>query len=155
LIFSYAMNNYWMTNFKASQGERDSSVRDHFAGGSDPARPTVRLEWSASSRPPDPAIEGDGHRGPRSFLEVDSPSVIVQAIKRAEDGTGLIVRLRETAGRPAEARLKSVLLEGAGVAAELVDTEWADGEPVGIRDGEAVVSVPAFGIRTLKIILGP
>jgi hypothetical protein len=65
------------------------------------------------------------------------------------------VRLRETSGQPAEARLRSVFLEGEGVTAELVDTEWADGTPVEVKGGEAVVPLPAFGIRTVRIVPRP
>ena len=70
----------------------------------------------------------------------------------AEDGQGLILRLREVAGRKTEARLKSVFLEGPGVAAEIVDTEWAEGNPVAIASGAVTVPLPAYGIQTLRIV---
>jgi hypothetical protein len=38
------------------------------------------------------------------------------------------------------------------VTAELVDTEWSEGTPVEVKNGEAVVPLPAFGIRTLRIV---
>ena len=156
-VFSYAMNNYWMTNFKASQG---GAVTFRYAitsraGGSDPAL-SGRFGWEvhtplqAAWIPAD--SEGKETAAGRSFLAIDSPNVIVQAVKRAEDGNGLIVRLRETAGRNAVARLRSVFLEGDGVTAELVATEWAEGTPVEVQNGETVVPLPAFGIRTLRII---
>ena len=49
------------------------------------------------------------HRGTRplsdSFLSVDVPNVVVSAIKQAEDGEDLIVRMYETAGRETTANL--------------------------------------------------
>jgi alpha-mannosidase len=49
------------------------------------------------------------HPGSRStaasFLSVDSPDVVVSAVKKAEDGDDLIIRCYETAGRCAKATL--------------------------------------------------
>ena len=55
------------------------------------------------------------HRGPlpqkASFLEVDGGSVVVSALKLAEDGSGdVILRLFETAGKSAEASVKLLWL---------------------------------------------
>jgi alpha-mannosidase len=156
-VFSYAMNNYWMTNFKASQGGVVTfrySITSR-AGGSDSAK-SGRFGWEVHTPLQTAWIPaesgGEETAASRSFLEVDSPNVVVQAVKMAEDGKGLIVRLREMAGQSTEARLKSVFLEGTGVAAQLVDTEWAEGKPVEVTNGIAVVPLPAFGIRTLRIV---
>lgn len=54
-------------------------------------------------------VYGTNHGGelPASFcgLEVDSPSVVCETVKYAEDGEALILRLYETAGRPAQAEV--------------------------------------------------
>ena len=156
-VFSYAMNNYWMTNFKASQG---GVVAFRYAitsraGGSDPAQ-SGRFGWEVHTPLQAAWIpaesSGTETAAGRSFLEVDAPNVIVQAVKLAEDGQGIIVRLREVAGRKTEARLQSTFLEGAGVAARLVDTEWAEGKPVAITSGAMTVPLPAFGIQTIRIV---
>jgi alpha-mannosidase len=41
----------------------------------------------------------------QSFLSVDVPDVVVSAIKMAEEGKGVIVRMYETAGRETHAKL--------------------------------------------------
>jgi len=41
--------------------------------------------------------------------------------------------------------------EGNGFKQRL-RTEWAEGTPVEVKNGETVVPLPAFGIRTLRII---
>ena len=41
-----------------------------------------------------------------SFLEVDAPNVIVEAVKKAEDGNDIIVRLYEAEHKAAHARLR-------------------------------------------------
>ena len=45
----------------------------------------------------------------RSLIEVDTPQVIVEAIKRAEDSDAVIVRLYEAWGRPCRARIDTTL----------------------------------------------
>lgn len=156
-IYSYAMNNYWMTNFKASQGGAVTfrySITSR-AGGSDPAQ-SSRFGWEVHTPLQAAWIpaesRGEDTAAGRSFFEVGSPNVIIQAVKMAGDGNGLIVRFREVAGHDTEARLKSPLLDGPGVAAELVDTEWANGKPAEVTNGEAVVPLRAFGIQTLRIV---
>ncbi len=156
-VYSYAMNNYWMTNFKASQGGAATfrySITSR-SGGSDPAQ-SGRFGWEVHT-PLEAAwvpaeSTGEETAASRTFLEIDSPNVIVQAVKPADDGNGLIVRLREVAGKDTPARLRGVLVEGAGVTVQLVDTEWAAGTPVEVAKDGTVVALPAFGIRTLRIV---
>ncbi len=56
------------------------------------------------------AVVADPHDGPlpaaKSFVEVSPTSVVVSAIKLAEEGDGLIVRLWNVAPAPVEARLR-------------------------------------------------
>ena len=58
---------------------------------------------------PVPVLYQGIHRGTRaqsgSFLSVDVPDVVVSAVKQAEDGTDLIIRCYETAGRATKASL--------------------------------------------------
>jgi len=49
----------------------------------------------------------------RSLLEIEPESVVMTALKRAEDGDGVILRLQETAGRAADATVRA-----SGVRAE-------------------------------------
>lgn len=155
-LFSYAMNNYWMTNFKAGQGGRIAfrySLTGR-AGGRDPVAST-RFGWETHV-PIESVWLKEGSGGPlpagaASFLSVDQPNVVIQAFKKAEDGDGWIVRLREIAGRAAEVRLASVLfapaacsLEPAGIAEDKLE-----GAP--ILDLGSLVRVPAFAIVTLRL----
>jgi len=58
---------------------------------------------------PVPVLYQGIHRGTRapsaSFLSVDVPNVVVSDVKQAEDGTDLIIRCYETAGRATKASL--------------------------------------------------
>ena len=123
-VFSYAMNNYWMTNFKASQEGlvefRYSLTSAPPAGGAG-AGPrsdrvsSTRFGWEVHT-PLVAAWLPAGNKGPvksvqESFLSVDRPNVIVQALWLDEDGAP-VVRLREIAGEAADGRLSSGLFLG-------------------------------------------
>ena len=80
--------------------------------------------------------------------------MVVQAIKRAEDrpedrDRGLIVRLREVAGRPAAARL--------GGPTRPVTAAWRcdllenDRERLPVRDGVAEAPIPPYGLVTVRL----
>jgi hypothetical protein len=131
-VFSYAMNNYWMTNFKASQEGRvefryslTSTAPVPAAAGAGPASDRVsstRFGWEVHT----PLVASwlpAGNKGPitgtqASALSVDAPNVIVQALWLDEDGTA-VVRLREIAGQPADAELTCVLLPSGPIPVRL------------------------------------
>lgn len=47
-----------------------------------------------------------GYAAPLSFIEIDSPNVIVEAIKQSEDGNDLIIRLYECHGATTRAQIR-------------------------------------------------
>jgi hypothetical protein len=114
-MFSYAMNNYWDTNYRAAQGGdfmfRYVVSSDHSL---DPQALT-RLGWE-SLRPveldyvvgqdkvgnPERPLPAEG----ASFLVVDRPNVMLVTWKDAEDGEGVILRLVETSGQETTASLR-------------------------------------------------
>ncbi len=114
-MFSYIMNNYWHTNYRAGQGG-DFTFRyvmtsaPKLDGGAltqlafNAMRP-VELDHVVSQdkvgnppRPLPPTGEG--------FVQIDSPQIALVTWKRAEDGNGSILRLQEIAGQPAEVNLR-------------------------------------------------
>jgi alpha-mannosidase len=92
LIFSYAMNNYWHTNFKADQEgpvRMDYAVAPH--GGFDPAE-VKRISFEAAQ----PFITLPAEEGspvPVFPLEFEPDDVLVVSLKPAPDGKGWIARL--------------------------------------------------------------
>ena len=110
-IFSYAMNNYWHTNYRAGQG---GTFRFRYVMTSaerlDPAALT-HMGWESMESPavdvvanqdkvgnPDEPLPAEG----TSFLEINAPNVALVTWKLAEDGKGTILRLQETAGQTSE-----------------------------------------------------
>lgn len=126
-IFSYAMNNYWHTNYRAAQGGHF-----HFryiltsAPSIDPVA-LSRLGWEESTplevsevTASDKAVEWkrplEGKSG--SFLELDDPALVLEAWKPAEDGRGTILRILDLGGSARTAHLRLPLAT--------VEHAWAD-----------------------------
>ena len=110
-LFSYAMNNYWHTNYRAGQGGT-FTFRYVLTSAKDFDPPALsRLGWESMEAPvldsvinqdkagnPDEPLPAEG----TSFLEINSPDIVLVTWKLAEDGKGTILRLQETAGRSAD-----------------------------------------------------
>jgi len=61
------------------------------------------------ARPVQTARVGDGAPPKQSFLSTDVPNVVIETVKQAEQGKGMIVRLYEAWGRRGRARLSTSL----------------------------------------------
>ncbi len=118
-IFSYAMNNYWHTNYRAAQG-------GHFqfryvvtsAASTDPSA-LSRMGWEEATpleedeiRSQDKALDLprqlDGKEA--SFMTVDDPDVLLDTWKPAEDGDGTILRFLDLGGTPRTVTVSTPLL---------------------------------------------
>lgn len=84
----------------------------------------------------------------RSLVELDTPQVVVEAIKRAEDSGAVIVRLYEAWGEPCHARLKTTL---PASRAHLCDLLERNREAVPVIGGEVQLEFGPFKIKTLKL----
>jgi len=113
-VFSYVINNYWDGNFRRVQGG-DFTFRYALTSGRDLTPDSLARFGRAAMTP----LElgqltytdklGNPVRplsaAPTTFLEIDSPNVVVENWKAAEDGQGTIVRLLEVGGVSGTARL--------------------------------------------------
>ncbi|MCI0589516.1 MAG: hypothetical protein L0323_22100 [Planctomycetes bacterium] len=158
-LVSWALNNYWATNYRASQGGeflfRYSISADAGGGGGweedasalrSGRAALIPLEAAVRTGPPTP---GGGRSPVGSLLAVEPAAIFLNALKFAEDGGGLVARLRNLSNRPLEARLR--LLRSTGrrlLASDLVESR---GEALA-RDGDAwVVPLRARGFATVRI----
>jgi len=100
-VYAYIMNNYWFTNYKAAQGGkldfRFAITSDQTLSFSQAAR--FGRSWTASETN---ALE--------RMISVAPDTVLISAFKRAEEGRGYIVRLREMSGRATHAVLTAEAL---------------------------------------------
>ena len=103
-LYSYVMNNYWETNYKAGQegptmfrysirphGRFDSAAAKRF--GIECSQPLIAVPVEKEA-----VVE-------QSLLSVKPTGVLVTAFKPSEDGKAWIVRLFNAGGRPEQARL--------------------------------------------------
>src|ERR1035438_4101186 len=121
-VFSYAMNNYWFTNYRASQG---GHFTFHYVVTSAPStNPSVlsRMGWEeitpleaniVTSQDKAAINTGQGQTTSvpqnrnslvsldakqQGFLDVDDPNVLLETLKPAEDGNGTIMRFLDFGG---------------------------------------------------------
>ncbi len=150
-VFSYAMNNYWMTNFKASQDgiiEFNYSLTSGPAAGGPDRVAASRFGWEVHT-PLAVAwlptkCQGRFGTPTESFVSVSEPNVIIQALMLDEDGTP-VVRLREIAGRDVNARLASAVFLGFTMrsASGRAETKEAESIPVHLKP---------FEFKTVKLV---
>ena len=157
-IFSYAMNNYWDTNYRAAQGGEFvfryalTSTRDF-----DP-QALARLGWDAM-RPveldyvvgqdkvgnPERPLPAEG----ASFLEIDQPNLVLVNWKLAEDGQGTILRLYETMGRETTAAVKFQRLAIHG--AHLTNGVEDNLRSIPVEAGTVRLSLAPHEVATLRV----
>jgi alpha-mannosidase len=142
-IYSYAMNNYWHTNYKASQegvvglryvlrphkGFEAAAIKKFSLERSQPLVAAV-AEESTPLRPP--------------LLEVEPAGVIVTSLLPSADKKGWIVRLSNASGRPENVVLRgSICREGSAYLSNPFEDR--------LERIRGPVLVLPFGIVTLRI----
>lgn len=92
------------------------------------------------------------HRGgfvaPASFIDVDSPNVIVEAVKQAEDGEDMIVRLYECHGSTTKARIR---LNLPCRSVSLVDMLEENAKKLAGKTCEVTLEFTPYAIHTLRV----
>ncbi|MCC7499901.1 MAG: hypothetical protein IT160_20140 [Bryobacterales bacterium] len=120
-VFSYPMNNYWFTNYRASQGG-DFTFRYYLSTGRTLTQPQLAA-FSGDTRSPlipfnhydtgNVRLQAVTRRMPAGegrFFRLDSSHAAITAFKQAEDRNGFIVRIRETGGQGGPVTLESPVL---------------------------------------------
>ena len=153
-LYAYVMNNYWCTNYVAGQGG-DSTFRFAITSRANSDR-VASARFGAEVSNPLSAVVVDANRQgilpdtPTSLLSVDEPGVMITGVKMPDEGRGLIVRLRETAGRVTTAHLRL----HPQLAATKADTcnlvEDLQG-PLEVRDQAVAVPIRGSGLATVRI----
>ena len=84
----------------------------------------------------------------RSLVELDSPQVLVEAIKKAEDSDAVIIRLYEAWGGRCNLRLSTSLPAKRAFLCDLLERDRSE---VQVRDGQIELELGPFKILTLKL----
>ncbi len=88
-----------------------------------------------------------------SFLQVDSPAVVLDTVKKAEADDSIILRLYEAHGGRARARLVTPLPVRSVAECDTLERKTV-GRPVRPRNGTVELTFAPFEIKTLKLKLG-
>ncbi|HID77214.1 MAG TPA: hypothetical protein EYP56_14620 [Planctomycetaceae bacterium] len=143
-LYSYVMNNYWETNYKADQ-EGPTPFRYALLPHAGPYDPVAAARFGIERSQPLVAVPA-ADEGPGvipSRLRVEPDQVVVTALKPSRDGKALIVRLFNVSPQPARAEL--VWADPQPAAVRLSDLGERPGIPV---DGP--VDIPRYGLVTLR-----
>lgn len=141
-FYSYVMNNYWETNYKASQEGPTMfrySLRPH-----GPFDPVAAAKFGIEQARPLVVVPADPRTPIRgSMLRVEPDEVIVTSLKPSMDGRALMVRLMNLGDDPAAAR---VIWAAPQPSRIVLSSPFEDpGEPV---DGQ--LELQPRGIITLR-----
>jgi hypothetical protein len=153
-LFAYAMNNYWHTNYAASQGGTATfRFRISLLAPGDAAEP-VRRGWAAcdplyvspsyTNGTPGPLIAKD-----RALFYADK-NVLIAGAKLADDGEGVIVKLLDVAGQA-----RAVGVWPAAFAFKLArrtNLVEQNGDAIPVAgDGRASVDLAAWGVAAARL----
>jgi alpha-mannosidase len=153
-IYAFVMSSNFRTNFQPVQ---QSEIVFHYSltthDGDWQKGGCARFGWGTANPFVVESVRGKKKgslaQDTMSFCAIDKPSVLLTALKRAEDDDGIIIRLIETEGRATTA---TVTLPYVDVA-EAVATNLAEenqGEAAS-AEHEIQVHLKAFGIATVRI----
>jgi alpha-mannosidase len=84
-----------------------------------------------------------------SFLHVEAANVVVETVKQAEDGKGIIVRLYESQGMSVHARLHSAFRLAGASEVDLMEEYDAE---LPINGSSVDLQFGPFEIRTLRLM---
>ncbi len=142
-FYSYVMNNYWETNYKASQEgpvifrysiypHRRFTAEQANRFGNESSQPLLAV-------PAEPQAEAV-----KSFLQVEPSTIVITSVRSAEKGRALLVRLFNAGARPETVQLNST--DSEMNAMYMSSPKGERGTPVNDH-----IEIPAFGIRTLRL----
>ncbi|MCX8156298.1 MAG: hypothetical protein N3J91_07625 [Verrucomicrobiae bacterium] len=142
ILYSWAMNNHWGTNYRAYQ---DGAawfrflVRVHAPGGDAEAE-----RFAASASFPLVAVPAQGPASSSSLFQVEPADVHLLSLKPSDDGRALIARLYGASGQNRQATLRWGSFRPARVT--LSDTSEKPGSAL-----QDTVPVPGYGLVTLRL----
>lgn len=157
VIFSWIMNNYWYTNFKASQGGEiifRYSITS-YKGKIDNSKISLFAQECNNSLIALPIKQNPKGILPKkgcSFLSLDKKNVCLLALKKSEDGKGIIIRLQKISGKDTLLTLTFPYFSSFKVYLSTITEEEI--KPLPINKNKLEVFIGKFEIVTIKVIKG-
>jgi hypothetical protein len=152
-IMSWALNNHWMVNFKASQGG-EIPLRYRLTTHAGACDDAAANRWAAEEATPPIVLRDEVRRGEASgrFAAVPDESALEVTLKPAEDGDGIVVRIRNLGSEPATVPVE--ILGATPSSASSATPIEVDREPLAV-DGHVVrVPVGAGALETVRVRFG-
>jgi hypothetical protein len=153
-MYSFVMNNNFRTNMPPTQlGDIlfRYSVTSH-RGDWIEGRPRD-FGWAVKNPLIPVAVEGkSGGNLPESmnFCQLDKPNILILALKKAEYGEGIIIRLNETEGRDTEV---NITLPKINIGKVYETNIVEENEKLVDVQGQIIkINIKAFGIKTIRIL---
>jgi hypothetical protein len=142
LALSYVMNNYWYTNYRASQsGPHVFEYVIRAVPKDQPNHAALRFGWEKRHplRSKVVHVEGGGDLPEvGSFAEVSPENIVLTALRKSRAGNSYLARCLELDGKKAEAELRFPLFDAKDVWWTDLAEQKVDG-PEPEQNGEAVV----------------
>lgn len=151
LLLAWPLNNYWDTNFKASQpGHVSMKYALYPFGAFDPIEMIGRGAEASLPVQLFPAIEAAAEVEGR-LLEVSGEGIVAAYVKPAEDGDGIIVRLYNATD--AESAFSIGLPTGSLASAARANVLEENKEPLDVSEGRASGRLAAGEWATIRLRL--
>jgi alpha-mannosidase len=160
-LFSYVLNNYWHTNYKASQGGNITFRYSITSGARIEKDQAYRFGWEARRPLHGHRISFQDFREPKqpyesadqgTLAEIGSDKVVLSTMKAAKWQDGWIVRLQEIAGKTETTTLS---IPGKKII-EAWETDLLEKDikahPVN-EDGTLNIEVSPWGLQTVRIVV--
>lgn len=159
-IFSYALNNYWHTNYRAGQGGNFTfryalTSAPKLDGGAltklgfEEMRPAELNYVVSQDKPGNPSrpLPAEG----ANFLDTIGENVALITWKQAENGDGTILRLQEVAGSPAEVDIR--LPRASISSARLCSGVEADTQILPVENNAVRLTFKPLEVLTVRLTM--
>jgi len=135
-VFSWPMNNYWVTNFNADQ--RGGHTWSYYLTTSEDVSDNFASRFGWGSRIPylTRILPGEGtgeNKGEGSFIEGWPGNVVLVSARPSDDGKTILIHLRETDGKEAHLNLKN------GLTGNQLDISGSDVTGKSIMDSDTII----------------
>lgn len=149
-IMSWALNNHWMVNFKASQGGR-IPLRYRLTTHAGPVDDAAAARFGAESATPPVTLRDYLRTGPESgrFLDVPEDLPILVMSKPAEDGRGVIIRIQNLSEVGVTVPVR--VLAAQPVSATTTSSLEIDWETLPLDGDGFSVEVGGFAIQSIRV----
>ena len=149
-IMSWALNNHWMVNFKASQGG-EIPLRYRLTTHDGPIDNRAAARFGAESATPPVTLRDYLRTGPETgrFLDVPEDLPVLVTAKPAESGNGIIVRIQNLSDLDIDVPVR--LLAAKPASATTTSSLEIDWETLPLDADGFTVSVGGLAIQSVRV----